>query len=214
MRGDELSHQRLVFFGLPGRFSRRVTFFPFQRIFMQDNESRLHHLFAQVHSGQASSYGPLLQEIAGLVRRYLRRKLTQQDADVEDLVQEVLLAIHLKRHTYDLNMPATAWVYAIARYKLIDFWRRQGRSREVGSDDDDVFEVEGPSSIQDFETQRDLGQALAQLVPKQREVIELVKLKGLSVQEAAQSLGMSESAVKVTTHRGIQAMAKWFGKRA
>jgi RNA polymerase sigma-70 factor, ECF subfamily len=180
---------------------------------MQDNESRLHHLFAQVQSEQASSYGPLLQEIAGLVRRYLRRKLTQQDADVEDLVQEVLLAVHLKRHTYDLNMPATAWVYAIARYKLIDFWRRQGRSREVGSDDDDVFEVEGPSSIQDFETQRDLGQALAQLVPKQREVIELVKLKGLSVQEAAQSLGMSESAVKVTTHRGIQAMAKWFGKR-
>lgn len=180
---------------------------------MQDLENRLHQLFERVLAGESASYGLLLQEIALLTRRYLRRKLTQQDADVEDIVQEVLMAVHLKRHTYDPGMPATAWVYAIARYKLIDFWRRQERRQEVGGDEG-LFEVAGPSSIRDFEAENDLNKGLAQLNPQQRDVIELVKLKGLSVQEAAEHLGMSESAVKVSTHRGIKAMARWFGRKS
>lgn len=178
-----------------------------------DPESELHELMLQVLDGQIDRYNPLLQRVASLARAYLRRKLAQPQ-EVEDVVQEVLLAVHLKRHTYDAEQPITAWLHAIARYKLIDYWRRQGRQPQ-GSDDETLLErVPGPSSVVEYETRRDLTAILSQLPEKQRRVVQMVKLEGMSVQEVAQHLSMSESAVKVTTHRAIKAMAKWLGVKA
>jgi RNA polymerase sigma-70 factor (ECF subfamily) len=178
-----------------------------------DKEQVLHALMRQVLDGQQDRYRELLEGVADLARAYLRRKLNRAD-EVEDLVQDVLMAVHMKRHTYDPSQPVTAWLHAIARYKLIDHWRRQGRKPQGLDDEDVVDQVEGPSNIAAYETQRDVSVVLSQLPEKQRQIVQMVKLEGLSVQEVAQHMGMTESAVKVTTHRAIKAMAKWLGVKS
>lgn len=174
-------------------------------------ESQLRALFGQSQQGDRQAYKKLLERMASLVRAYLRRRLTGQDADVEDLVQEVLLAVHTKRHTYNPNQPITAWMHAIARYKLIDFWRRVQRLGEHGLSAEDASALVGESSIEAFEAQRDLTAVMSQLSQAQQDVLTLVKLQGLGVAEAAQQLGMTESAVKVHTHRGIRKLASLLG---
>ena len=175
-------------------------------------EQELHDLMVRVSAGAQAPYKDLLKRIAILVRAYLRRKLARVE-EVEDLVQEVLLAVHLKRHTYDLSQPVTAWLHAIARYKLIDHWRRQGRRQTVDEDEAFLENVEGPSSVQAYEVQRDVSFMLTQLPQKQREIVQMIKLEGLSVSEVALKMNMSESAVKVTTHRAIKSMAKYLGEK-
>ena len=178
-----------------------------------DTEQVLHGLMVQVLGGAQDRYQDLLKRIAILIRAYLRRKLTRAE-EVEELVQEVLLAVHLKRHTYDVNQPVTTWLHAIARYKLIDHWRRQGRRQTVGEDDAFLENVEGPSSVRAYEVQRDVSVILEQLPQKQRDIVQMIKLEGLSVSEVAMKMNMSESAVKVTTHRAIKAIGKWLGVHA
>ena len=174
-------------------------------------ESELRALFEQSKQGDQQAYTQLLHRIAALMRAYLRRRLTRQEADVEDLDQEVLLAVHTKRHTYDDSQPITAWMHAITRYKLIDFWRRVGRLSEHGLSDEDATALVGESSIEVFEAHRDLEQVMSQLSQAQQQVIKLVKLQGESVAYAAQHLGMTESAVKVHTHRGLRKLASLLG---
>jgi len=126
-------------------------------------EFELWTLFEQSAQGDQQAYKQLLQRMATLIRTYLRRRLTRQEADVEDLVQEVLLAVHTKRHTYDVSQPITAWMHAITRYKLIDFWRRVGRLSEHGLSDEDATALVGESSIEVFEAHKDLEQVMSQL---------------------------------------------------
>ena len=174
-------------------------------------EFELWTLFEQSQQGAKQAYKQLLQRMATLIRAYLRRRLTRQEADVEDLVQEVLLAVHTKRHTYDVSQPITAWMHAITRYKLIDFWRRAGRLSEHGLSDEGATALVGESSIEVFEARKDLEQVMSQLSQAQQQVITLVKLQGESVAYAAQHLGMTESAVKVHTHRGLRKLASLLG---
>ena len=174
-------------------------------------ESELSALFNQAQQGSQQAYQQLLTRMAALVRAYLRRRLTGQDADVEDLVQEVLLAVHTKRHTYDSTKPITAWMHAIARYKLIDFWRRIDRHGEQGLSSEDADALIGESSIDDYEAHTDLQTLMSQLSKAQQDAITLVKLQGVSVAEAAQQLGMTEAAIKVHTHRGIRKLAGLLG---
>jgi RNA polymerase sigma factor (sigma-70 family) len=179
---------------------------------LESIENELWTLFAKAQQGDQGAYKRLLERMATLVRAYLRRRLTGQDGDVEDLVQDVLLAVHTKRHTYDTSQPLTAWMHAIARYKLIDFWRRVGRLNEQGLSDEDESALVGESSIDAFEAKRDLQAVMAQLSSQQREVIMLVKFQGISVAEAAVQLNMTESAVKVNTHRGLRKLASLLGR--
>src|SRR5580698_1020722 len=95
---------------------------------MQLLEERLRSLMLQSLAGDAQAYGTFLEELAARLRSYLRRRLGGLPEDVEDLLQELLLAIHNKRHTYDPTQPLTAWVQAIARYKLVDLLRRRSRT--------------------------------------------------------------------------------------
>ena len=119
--------------------------------------------------------------------------------------------MHNKRHTYQSDQPLTAWVHAIARYKLIDLLRsKSGREALHDSLDDDLA-VFAESSTDASDARRDLAGLLETLPDRQRLPIEHVKLKGLSVTEAAALLGMSESAVKVGIHRGLKALGKRVG---
>jgi RNA polymerase sigma-70 factor (ECF subfamily) len=122
-------------------------------------------------------------------------------------VQESLLAIHNKRQTYDAKHPLTAWVHAIAKYKYVDLLRRR-ESRDMITDPlDDEIDFLSSTDSEAAEAKRDLGKLLDQLPDRQRLPIVHTKLEGLSVSEAAQLTGMSESAVKVGVHRGMKALA-------
>jgi RNA polymerase sigma-70 factor (ECF subfamily) len=139
------------------------------------------------------------------LRAFLRRRLSGWPSEVEDLVQESLLAIHNQRLSYEHGLPLTAWIYAIARYKLIDWLRRHARQDALHQPLEDE---DAPSADQEAgEAQRDLFKLLATLPDKQREAIVYTKLDGLSMREAADLLKMSEAAVKVSAHRGLKALA-------
>ncbi len=171
------------------------------------NEARLRELLVQGLSGDAAAYHHFLKALSAHLRAYFRRRIFQRPDEVEDLVQETLLAVHNQRHTYQSDQPLTAWVHAIARYKLIDLLRVRA-SREALTDPlDDELEVFATSDTDAAEARRDLNQLLASLPDRQRLPIVHVKLEGLSVVEVAQLTGMSESAIKVGVHRGLKALA-------
>jgi RNA polymerase sigma-70 factor, ECF subfamily len=126
--------------------------------------------------------------------------------DAEDLVQEVLFAIHTRRDTYDRSQPFTPWLYAIARYKLLDYLRRTKASvKDVPVDD--AGHLMAQNDIDGVESSYDLEYLLATLQPKSRRAIRYMKLQGLSVRETAVRTGMTESAVKVSVHRGLKALS-------
>jgi RNA polymerase sigma factor (sigma-70 family) len=130
-----------------------------------------------------------------------------------DLVQECLLAVHNQRHTYQSDQPLTAWVHAIARYKLIDLLRAKGSREALHQPLDDELAVFAESATDASDARRDLGGLLESLPDRHRLPIVHVKLHGLSIAEAARATGMSESAVKVGIHRGLKALALQASRR-
>ena len=173
-----------------------------------DMEERLRGLLLQGLDGDAGTYQQFLKELSAHLRAFLRRRLAQRPDEVEDLVQETLLAVHNQRHTYRTDMPVTAWAHAIARYKLID-WLRAHAAKEARHEplDDNAEALFATSDGDAAEARRDLGQLLGLLPDRQRLPIVHMKLEGLSVVETAQLTGLSESAVKVGVHRGLKALA-------
>jgi RNA polymerase sigma-70 factor (ECF subfamily) len=175
-------------------------------------EHELHGLFLAGLEGDNTAYHRFLQRLAALLRGYFRRRLQQLPDEVEDLVQEALMAVHTQRHTYRRDQPLTAWVHAVARYKLVDLWRRRERHEALNEPLDEELAVFAQPDDEVGEARRDLGRLLAQLPDNQRLPIQHTKLDGLSVAEAARLTGMSESAVKVGVHRGLKALMKqWKG---
>ena len=170
-------------------------------------------LFCAGREGDEARYAQALRECAALLRRFTAAKLQRMApgmlGDTEDVVQECLLALHLKSHTYDPAQPFEPWLYAVARYKLIDLLRRRQPGRELSLDLlAETHEFADASESTEPQAGADLAVLLAQLPDKQRRPIELVKLEGRSVAEAAASTGLSISAVKVGIHRGLKALAK------
>ena len=176
-----------------------------------DIETELRTLFLRGLDGEPAAYQAFLQKLSAHLRAFFRRRLFGWPDDVEDLVQECLLAMHNKRHTYQSDQPLTAWVHAIARYKLIDLLRSKSVREALHVPLDDDLSVFAESSTDASDARRDLAGLLESLPDRQRLPIEHVKLKGLSVTEAATLLGMSESAVKVGIHRGLKALGKRAG---
>lgn len=178
---------------------------------LQTQEAELHAAWMQSLQGDHASYQRALGLMSGHVRRFLQKRMQSQLSDVEDLVQETLMAIHQKRHTYQTDQPVTAWMHAIARYKWIDHLRAHGRqaARHEPLDDwADVLSVDSEESASD--ARRDLTVVLADLPAAQRLAIEHTRVQGLSVAETAQRTGQSEALVKVNVHRGLKTlMAKW-----
>lgn len=173
-----------------------------------DIEAHLRSLLLRGLSADAKSYERFLTLLGAHLRAFLRRRLGQWPDEVEDLVQETLLAVHNQRHTYREDMPVTAWVHAIARYKLVDWFRAHGRRGARNVPLDDVHELFSSADADAAEAKRDLAVLLNQLPDKQRLPIQHVKIDGLTVRETAQRTGLSESAVKVGVHRGLKALAK------
>ena len=176
-------------------------------------EARLRALMVDALAGDAVAYRAFLRELTAHLRRFLGKRLQSRPDDVEDLLQECLIAVHDKRHTYDATQPLTPWIHAIARYKLVDHLRGSPRV-EIASDDfDDEPDSRAAAAHEVADARRDLAKLLARLPPRQRLPIVRVKLEGQSVAEAASATGMSISAVKVGIHRGLKALAAMVAKR-
>lgn len=174
---------------------------------MSATEVRLRALLLDGLAGDKVRYHAFLKELSAHLRGFLLGRLARLPDEVEDLVQETLLAVHNQRYTYDSEQPLTAWVYAIARYKLVDLLRRRGTRDALYDPLGDEAALFVHSEIEAADARRDLGRLLARLPERQRLPIIRMKLDGLSVAEAARLTGMSESAVKVGVHRGLKALA-------
>lgn len=176
--------------------------------FTGEEEARLAGLMRAALSGDEAAYADFLRRAAVFVRVVARAKIGSS-ADGEDVVQETLLAIHLKRHTWRADEPITPWLAAITRYKVVDALRRRGRRAEVDIDDFNDH-LEAPAAEHGHE--REIDRALESLAPRQRSVVSAVTVEGKSVRETAQSLGLTENAVRVTLHRGLSAISARFGR--
>ena len=171
------------------------------------NEHRLRDLLVRGLAGDAAAYYAFLKDLSTHLRAFFRRRMSGLPDEVEDLVQESLLAVHNQRHTYDPGQPLTAWVHAIAKYKLVDLLRRRA-NRDLRNDPlDDERDVLAHNDSEAAAAKLDVAKLLLRLPARQRLPIIHMKLEGMSVVEAARVTGMSESAVKVGVHRGLKALA-------
>ncbi|MBN9407732.1 MAG: sigma-70 family RNA polymerase sigma factor [Burkholderiales bacterium] len=179
-----------------------------------DVEAEMRRLFLAGLAGDAVAYREFLSRASRHLRAFLARRLFGWPDEVEDLVQECLLAMHNQRHTYQSDQPLTAWVHAIARYKLIDLLRAKSRREALHDPLDDELAVFAESATEASDARRDVDGLLDGLPDRQRLPIRHVKLEGLSVAETARMTGMSESAVKVGIHRGLKVLAARMRGRA
>ena len=174
------------------------------------SELELRALMISGLDGDAAAHRTLLESLSSRLRGYFKGQLNRigrGPVEAEDLVQEALMAIHTRRHTYDSAQPFTPWVYAIARYKFVDYLRREKAfMRDLPIED--IREITSSDNSGQVESSLDLERLMAGLAPNVRQAIQAVKLDGLSVREAAAQCGMSESNVKVTVHRGLKALAR------
>lgn len=159
-------------------------------------------------AGDAAAYRMLLSGLTRHLRSYYTRRLDNGAA--EDAVQETLIAIHARRATYDPALPFTAWVYGIARYKLIDEYRRSKRRATVPLDE--ASELFGHDDSADAIARRDVRKLLDKLPEAKRRLVQDIKLDGVSIADAAARTGLSESAVKVTVHRAIKSLGDDLGE--
>lgn len=175
---------------------------------MTDRESQFKALMLRGLDGDAASWRVLLSDLGGHLRPYFSRRLFDGGSDAEDLVQETLIAIHAKRATWDSSQSFTGWAYAIARHKLVDHLRRQGRRPTHPLEEASALFAD--HTVEDGATKADLGRCLSLLPVRQRRLIEDVRLKGLSVAEAAERHGYSVTAAKVSLHRSLKTLTARF----
>lgn len=175
-------------------------------------EAHATQLMRLAQTGDESAYAELLAMLTTATQQYVRGR-TRGASWGDDVVQETLVSVHRARHTWDPRRPFAPWFYAIASHRLVDVWRREKRvaGREFGQD---VLEAAAPvPDARPFE-EVDLGAvraALAALPPRQRDIVEGLKLRDESVRSLASRHGMSESAVKVMAHRGYRRLRKLLG---
>jgi RNA polymerase sigma-70 factor, ECF subfamily len=165
-------------------------------------------LMRAAHAGDGAAYHRLLVSVAPVLRATIQRGLARAGQPVdqcEDIVQETLLAVHLKRHTWDVHAPVGPWLFAIARNKLIDALRKRGRRTFV--DIDDVADMLVAEPAQEQASLGSVNAHLDALPPRQRDVLQAIAVESASIREAAGRLSMTEGAVRVALHRGLASLA-------
>ena len=180
---------------------------------LDDFESALAPLWSRAQAGDEAAYRQALSQIAARLRGYFLRRSSSSPDDMEDLVQETLLALHLQRGTYDPRWPVSAWVFAIARHKLVDLFRRRGAREDLHEPLDDLDEARHPATSGETSAQRDLALLLETLPPAQCAAIVMTRIEGLSMSEASGRSGVSVAALKVQVHRGLKRLALLAGKQ-
>lgn len=179
---------------------------------MLNAESRLKSLMLASLEGDARAYRELLQSVSGRLRAYYRKRLGADFPDLEDLVQETLIAIHERRSSFDRSQPFSAWAYAMARYKLIDHLRRARVRTAIPVDDcDELFAAD---ETEQAAASKDVERLLSALPEAVGEAIRLTRLEGLSIEEAAARTGKSATATKVAIHRALMRLSLKHGTQS
>ena len=174
-----------------------------------DNERRWSQLMAAAQDGDRLAYESLLREIVPFIRNVVFRR-RRAEAEIEDVVQDVLLTIHRVRHTYDPARPFKPWVSAIAERRAIDRLRRYSLRAKREISDDTAYETfPDPRANREMEVSaaaEELSAAITTLPEQQREAVELLKLKEMSLIEASKTSGRSVAALKVNMHRALKSL--------
>jgi RNA polymerase sigma-70 factor (ECF subfamily) len=174
-----------------------------------DRAARWSGLMAASQTGDRAAYEQLLREIVPFIRAIASGHHRTADR-IDDIVQDVLLTIHRVRHTYDPSRPFEHWLATIAKRRSIDGLRRRIRTQANETADDDAYETFADPQANRSTEVRDaadlLGGALADLTERQREAIDLLKLREMSLAEASKASGQSIAALKVNVHRAIKAL--------
>ena len=174
---------------------------------MRERDEEWTGLMRSAISGDSAAYHRLLKAVAPVLRAAARRGLARAGQPVdqsEDIVQEILLAVHLKRHTWDASAPFAPWLFAIARNKLIDALRRRGRRVFVNIDDFAVILPGGPAA--ETASASEVAAQLESLPARQREVLQSIAVESASIKDTAAKYSMSEGAVRVALHRGLASL--------
>ena len=174
---------------------------------MRDREDEWTGLMRQAIAGDGAAYHRLLKAVTPVLRAAARRGLARAGQPVdqsEDIVQDILLAVHLKRHTWDVEAPFAPWLFAIARNKLIDALRRRGRRIFVNIDDFAETIPDKPAA--EAAPASEVAAHLQSLPSRQREVLQAIAVDSTSIKDTAAKLAMSEGAVRVALHRGLTAL--------
>ena len=175
---------------------------------MRGREDEWTGLMRSAMAGDDAAYHRLLKAVTPVLRAAARRGLAragQPPDQAEDIVQEILLAVHLKRHTWDSEAPFAPWLFAIARNKLIDALRRRGRRVFVNIDD--FAETLPGEAPQETASAAEVATQLDTLPQRQREVLQSIAIESASIRETAAKLSMTEGAVRVALHRGLANLA-------
>jgi RNA polymerase sigma-70 factor, ECF subfamily len=168
-------------------------------------------LMRAANAGDATAYRRALEGLALWLRPIVKRGLYHAgrgSEDVEDIVQETLLAVHLKRHTWDAREPLEPWVRAIAHHKLVDMLRRRGFQHHLPIDD----YFDRLAAQPDASTAGTTNDMLSILTPAARQIVEGMSMEGCSAREVGERLGMSEGAVRVALHRALRRLAAAYRK--
>jgi len=176
-----------------------------------EDEIRLAALMRKSQDGDSASYRLLLQKVKELMTPFVANSLRKfglgSAGGQDDVIQEILLGIHLKRATFDSEQFFLPWMYAIARYKAIDYLRRNKVSFRSVSIEESFEEFEISQTLEES-AGLDIESLCEKLPPKQKELLIMVKVDGLSINEAAIKTGFSVSDVKVTIHRALKELKK------
>jgi RNA polymerase sigma factor (sigma-70 family) len=163
-------------------------------------------LLKAANAGDARSYARFLQAVTPVLRGVVRAKGGSLGAsDCEDVLQEVMLAIHLKRHTWQPDAPVRPWLYAITRYKVVDAFRARGRGIDLPIEDfADVLAADaGPDPTE----AADMTKMIGMLDGRSAQIVRKIGVEGAGVAETGQALAMSEGAVRVALHRALKTLA-------
>jgi len=164
-------------------------------------------LMAAAQAGDGAAYATLLRECVPLLRTICRARL-RDATEAEDAVQDTLLTLHRVRHTYDPERAFRPWIAAIAERRALDRLRRRGRTGARETALDDAAEMGAEGEAEERLAARELRDAVGELPQSQRTALQLTKIEQLSLQEASHRSGMSVGALKVATHRALQALRK------
>lgn len=161
---------------------------------------------SKAQHGNHAAYSELLRSISPLIRGFIYNRIGN-DADHDDILQEVLLGIHRASHTYNTDRPFKNWMFAIADHKVKDYLRRYYRKKTLTQIDiekiQDFFTV---PVTEDNNASETLSELLDELPEKQRRIVHMMKIDGYSAKEIAETMDMSVSNVKVTAHRAYKVL--------
>jgi len=178
---------------------------------LSDNETVFKKLIIKAQRGDKATYSELLQGLNSFLKNYLRKRILAQN-DIDEVIQEILVAVHKSLHTYDAEKSFMGWFLAIVEYKIIDYIRAL-KKHSSHLDLDSISHFFAVSNS-DSDLKMDIEKAMNSLNLKEKNVITLMKVDGLSISEVAEQLNLTEANVKVIAHRAYINIKAYFGSRS